>query len=227
MATLRTMSKPIDLNEWSYIMIKDMILKNKIAAGEQIRIENLTSTLQVSRTPIREALIRLQNDGLVDVFPHVGYYVRGISRKEFHDVFELRLLIECHAAEVAATTMTDEQIRELVLANERGESAIEDNDEEEMNKNEVEFHNSLIGHLGNQQIIKVMANVSDFISRGRMVAVKSRESITLSFREHWKVVHAIEIHNPKRAQAAMAEHIRRVEERLSKIMDFVDAKEAE
>ena len=80
------MKKPIDLNEWSYIMIKDMILRNKIAAGEQIRIENLINMLQVSRTPIREALIRLHNDGLVDVFPHVGYYVRGFSRGEYHDV---------------------------------------------------------------------------------------------------------------------------------------------
>lgn len=220
----KPMRKPIDLNEWSYIMIKDMILKNKIAAGEQIRIESLINMLQVSRTPIREALIRLQNDGLVDVFPHVGYYVRGFSRREYHDVFELRLLIECHTAETAAATMTDEQIRKLKIVNERGEIAIEDNDEDAMNKYEIEFHNALIAHSGNQQIIKVMANISDYISRGRMIALKSKENIMLSFQEHLKVIHAIELHDPQLAKAAMAEHIRRVEDRLSYIIDFADDK---
>ena len=224
--TQKPMKKPIDLNEWSYIMIKDMILRNKIAAGEQIRIENLINMLQVSRTPIREALIRLHNDGLVDVFPHVGYYVRGFSRSEYHDVFELRLLIECHTAEIAAATMTDEQIRKLKIVNERGEIAIEDNDEEAMNKYEIEFHNTLIAHSGNQQIIKVMANISDYISRGRMIALRSRENIMLSFQEHLKVIHAIEQHSPEKAKRAMAEHIRRVEDRLSTLIEFVDEKKA-
>lgn len=228
MRTSKTqLRKPMDLNEWAYITIKEMILKNEYTAGEQIHIEELTKTLQVSRTPVREALLRLQADGLVDVFPHVGYFVRGISRTDFHDVFELRCLIECYTAEHAAITMSDEQVKMLKEIHACSTREIEADNLDAFNQYEIEFHNSLITHSGNQQIIKVMANISDQIIRGRIIALKSQENVRLSNQEHLKIIRAIEIHNPKKANIAMAEHIQRVEARLCNLIDFTDAKPTE
>lgn len=216
----------MDLNEWAYITIKEMILKNEYTTGEQIHIEDLTETLQVSRTPVREALLRLQTDGLVDVFPHVGYFVRGISQRDFHDVFELRRLIECYTAEHAAITMSDEQIKALKDRYADAARAMEADNPEDFNQYDIEFHNSLITHSGNRQIIKVMANLSDQIFRCRMIALKSLENIHISNQEHLKIIHAIEMHNPKKANAAMAEHIQQVEARLYKLIDCSGVKSA-
>lgn len=214
----------MDLNEWAYITIKEMILKNEYTAGEQIHIEDLTETLQVSRTPVREALLRLQTDGLVDVFPHVGYFVRGISQTDFHDVFELRRLIECYTAEHAAITMSDEQIKALKDICACGTREMEANNPEAFNQYDIEFHNSLITHSGNQQIIKVMANLSDQVFRGRIIALKSQENIRISNQEHLRIIHAIEIRNSKKANVAMTEHIQRVEARLCKLIDSAGTK---
>ena len=210
----------MDLNEWAYITIKNMILQGQYTYSEQIHIEALTKTLQISRTPVREALLRLQVEDLVTVLPHVGYFVRGISRSELHDIYEFRCILECHTAEYAAMTMTEHQIRYLNRIQSRSKQAIKEEDLLSFNEYEMEFHIHLVEHSGNGQITKAMAKVSDFIKRDRAIALSSYEHIRLSCLEHGQILRAIESHSTQKAKNAMKKHIQNVETRLGELISF-------
>ena len=90
--------RPMDLTEWAYNSIKQLILNNTLTADSQIHIDEMAAQFNISRTPVREALMQLQNKGLVRIVPHVGCFVCGVTREEFREVFELRAVIETYAA---------------------------------------------------------------------------------------------------------------------------------
>lgn len=214
--------KPMDMNNWAYTVIRGMILNNELRVGEQIHIDLLIEKLGVSRTPIREALLRLRQNNLVDVVPHVGYFVSGITKKEFHDVFELRGIIECYAARNAALHMSEEELdlcREYV---EKSEKLVAEGKYEEYNECEIMFHSFLTDRTQNSRIHSVMDNVSDFIHRERVLALGSQENLQMSIREHRAILEAICARDAEGAYKAMAEHITRVEKRLEGLIDFTD-----
>ena len=78
--------RPIELKEWAYGRIKQRILDNSLPADTQINIDEVAAELGISRTPVREALIQLQNNGLVRIVPRVGCFVNRITRKEFQKI---------------------------------------------------------------------------------------------------------------------------------------------
>lgn len=90
-------ARPVDLTKWVYGNVKQLILDNELPGETQINIDDMSKQLQVSRTPVREALL-LRNEGLVRIQPHVGCFVCNITKDEFREVFQLRSVIECYAA---------------------------------------------------------------------------------------------------------------------------------
>jgi DNA-binding GntR family transcriptional regulator len=87
-------TKPKDFKTWAYESIKDLIINNQFGPGTQLKVEELENSLNISRTPIREALLALQNEGLIEIKSRVGFFVKGITKKEFNDLFEMRELLE-------------------------------------------------------------------------------------------------------------------------------------
>lgn len=212
--------RPMDLNAWAYALIRQMILSNELAVGEQIHIDQLTEKLGISRTPIREALLRLKQSNLVDVVPRVGYFVSGITEKEFHDVFELRGLIECYAARSAALRLTEEEIEQCADYIKCGEECIEAGKNKESNEYEILFHDFLTARLENHQISNVMDTISDIIFRERSVALGSPDNLRKSMQEHREILKAISERDPEGAYLAMKKHIDCVKERLSRMLGF-------
>lgn len=101
----------------AYEAIRDDILSGRLAPGERLREEELTRQIGVSRTPIREALRRLESDGYTIVEPNKGASVPVYSKRDVDEIYGLRALLEGHAARRAATRITPEQIKELERIN--------------------------------------------------------------------------------------------------------------
>jgi DNA-binding GntR family transcriptional regulator len=116
----KRMSNAVDR---AYEAIRDDILSGRLAPGERLREEDLTRQIGVSRTPIREALRRLENDGYTIVEPNKGASVPVYSKRDVDEIYGLRALLEGHAARRAATRITPEQISELERIN--GEMKLE------------------------------------------------------------------------------------------------------
>lgn len=216
------LKKPLDLNEWAYMSIKMRILDHEIEPGSQLNIEELSKELNISRTPIREALLRLKQTGLVVSASRVGFFVCGITKEDFENIFELRQLIEAYAAEKAAANMTDKEITALVRLNERCKAMIERGKIKEYNQYETQLHDAIIDSLGNNKIREVMNSVGDLLYRIRIIAMGSLENINFSILEHQKFISAIKDRNPEAAHKAMGEHIFSVKNRLKQIVDFQD-----
>ena len=210
--------RPMDLTEWAYNSIKQLILNNTLTADSQIHIDEMAAQLNISRTPVREALMQLQNKGLVRIVPHVGCFVCSITREEFCEVFELRALIESYAARRAAETMTEEELTCWVEHVNRSESAVRQGDLREFNVLETIIHDSLIVNLNNRRILDVMDMVADNIYRERMIAMGSMDNVERSLEEHRAVVEAIVNHQPDEAARLMQQHVRNVQRRIEKIV---------
>ena len=210
--------RPMDLTEWAYNSIKQLILNNTLTANSQLHIDEMAAQLNISRTPVREALMQLQNKGLVRIVPHVGCFVCSITRVEFCEVFELRALIESYAARRAVETMTEEELTCWVEHVNRSESAVRQGDLREFNVLETIIHDSLIVNLNNRRILDVMDMVADNIYRERMIAMGSMDNVERSLEAHRAVVEAIVNHQPDEAARLMQQHVRNVQRRIEKIV---------
>lgn len=210
--------KPTDLTGWVYENIKQLILDNTLPAETQINIDDMSKELQVSRTPVREALLQLKDKGLVRIVPHVGCFVSSITQEEFHEVFELRGIIECYAASHAAVHMPEEEIRQWLQSVDKCEQALSRGDLEEFNQMEIVLHDYLIESLNNKRIQTVMESVADSIYRERKIAMGSLENVQQSVQEHRAVAMAIAKRDPVEAEQAMRTHIRNVEYRIERVV---------
>jgi len=210
--------RPMDLTEWAYNSIKQLILNNTLPGDSQIHIDEMAAQLNISRTPVREALMQLQNKGLVRIVPHVGCFVCSITQEEFREVFELRALIESYAARRAAETMTQEQLELWVEHVNDSEHAVREGDMREFNVLETIIHDSLIVNLHNRRILDVMDMVADNIYRERMIAMGSMDNVERSLEEHRLVVDAIVGRDPDKAAHFMEQHVRNVQRRIEKIV---------
>jgi len=209
--------RPMDLTEWAYNNIKQLILNNTLTANSQIHIDEMAAQFNISRTPVREALMQLQNKGLVKIVPHVGCFVCGVTREEFCEVFELRAVIETYAARRAAETMTEELQMWVEHVN-KSEAAVRDGYLREFNVLETIIHDSLIVNLHNRRILDVMDMVADNIYRERMIAMGSMDNVERSLEEHRLVVDAIVNRDPDEAARLMEQHVRNVQRRIEKIV---------
>ncbi|MDD2503040.1 MAG: GntR family transcriptional regulator [Clostridia bacterium] len=215
--------KPMSLAQWAYISIKDYIINNNLEPGSQLNIEELTLELNISRTPVREALIRLKQEGIVTSMPRVGFFVSGITKKEFDDLFELRLLVECYVAEQAAKRMSDKTLESLEKTLERSNLLVQEGKTKEFNQLEIIFHNTIIESLHNNRISAVMNSVEDLLYKERLIAIGSLENVKQSVVEHEKILKAIQNRDFVLSNRAMEEHLLNVKIRLEKILDFQDS----
>jgi DNA-binding GntR family transcriptional regulator len=222
MSTTLKLNKPSDLNEWAYNIIKSRILNNEIIPETQLKVDELSSELNISRTPIREALLRLVSDNLVNVRSRVGFFVRGITRKEISDLLELRRIIESYAAMVAAENFKPEQIKELFSLHDKAVMAVKNNDYSGFNKNEIAMHSLLIDNLNNQAIRNAMNNVGDCLYRERIYALHYKDNVEKSIKEHELVLNAIAEKDPIAARNFMEKHISAIESRLINAIEFQD-----
>ena len=221
-AQLDKIEKPVDLNEWAYSVLKQRILNNVYLPDTQLRVEDLAAELSVSRTPVREALLRLKMDGLVRVVSRVGFFVNGVTKKGLIELFELRRLIECYAAEKAAVRLTDEEMSRLLRVHEKSEEAVAKKEYFKFNECETVIHDTIISCLDNEKIENILDGVRDNIYRQRMLSIEDAYNVEQSVIEHKNLIDALRSHDPEKARHMMKKHIDSVGERLISTANLSD-----
>jgi len=153
--------KPSALNDWAYDTIKQAILSLHVAPGAQLHVEELTQQMGTSRTPIREALLRLEKDGLVRTVPRVGSFVTLITRRDLRELFELRALLESYAAKKAAACMTDDDLADVDRLLEQSIDAVDRGELLEFLEFEAALHASVIKGSQNRRLVQMMGSLED------------------------------------------------------------------
>ena len=194
-------------------LIRADIMSLRIPPDTRISIDSLARELGVSQTPIREALSMLEATGLVTKRHFVGYCsAPQLNRKQFDELYEVRLLIEPYAARCAAERMTDEELEQLrALANsmEPGESRTS---YDRFADQDSKLHDMIALGSGNRLIQESLARLHTHlhIFRLRFHSEVTREA----YAEHAKLIEALTRRNPEKAEAAMRAHIEKSYKRL-------------
>ena len=174
----------------------------------------LAGELGVSRTPVREAIRKLELEGFVVMIPRKGAYVAGISVKDIADVFEVRAALEALATVLAAERITEEELEELERILVRKAEIIEQQEIKLFIESDKKFHEILYRASRNQRLIQILTNLQDEVHRFRSVSLTSPGRMPEALDEHRKVVEALGDRDIARAEALAWEHIENAENSL-------------
>jgi DNA-binding GntR family transcriptional regulator len=218
MLTSINTKKPAALTNWTYGILKGKILNLEILPGEQMHIEKLTEILEVSKTPVREAFLKLASEGLIEVRPRVGYFVADITEQDIRDLFEIREIIETRAAKKAADLLSDEELEAMTNLLSESEMSVQNNDLQTFLIKEIEFHEFLQKHIQNKRLLALMDSINELTHRERLLSIKAVENIEQTLLEHRNILDGLIKRDPNMAEWFMGEHLHNVCERLVKFI---------
>ncbi|MBQ4649116.1 MAG: GntR family transcriptional regulator [Firmicutes bacterium] len=195
------------LREIVYEELKRQILIGEIAPGTRMMEVELADDMGVSRTPVREAIRKLEKEGLVTIEPRRGAYASDISIKDIEDVLEVRQDLEGMAAALAAIKATDEQKEELRKVTEDYKTAVESGDVKEMIRHDEAFHKLIVRCSDNKTLIQLVSQVQELALRFRYIYYDDFTRFGSQPMEHKEIIDAIISGDANKARHAADEHI--------------------
>ena len=162
------------LRDVVFTSLREAIIKGELRPGERLLEVQLAEQLGVSRTPIREAIRKLELEGLVIMLPRRGATVAGITKKHLEEVLEIRNALEVLAVDLACDKMTEENLNKLRRMEEKFELAIQSDDIVKLADLDEEFHRLIHQSGGNERLSNILENLREQIYRYRLEALKDR-----------------------------------------------------
>lgn len=194
--------------DYAYKELRRMIMNKEFKPGQRLPEMSLAEQLNVSRTPVREALRRLASEGLVVIIPNEGARLANPSKKEIEDTFEIRAYLECLAIEKAITRIRPLQICMLEEAIEKEENIFPEKDLEKYLEVNNAFHKTIAEASGNITLYELIVNI---LSRSFVYLVLFGSFFELednpSLDEHMEIVKALKERDTKKAVELMRSHI--------------------
>lgn len=204
----------VNLNE--YLPLRDVvfntlrqaILRGELKPGERLMEVQLANKLGVSRTPIREAIRKLELEGLVLMIPRKGAEVADITEKSLMDVLEVRKALEELAVQLCCDKITGKEIEELHRAADDFRRILKTSDDvTEIAEADVRFHDIIYLATGNQKLIQILNNLREQMYRYRVECIKRKESHPILIAEHEEIIRRIENKEKKEAADIVCRHI--------------------
>ena len=206
--------KSPSLEEMVYSKLEEEILSGELPRGKALGEIALAKRLGVSRTPIRGALHRLWEEGLVEILPNRGATVLGINTNDLIEIYKLRERLEGLASSLAAARITEEELATLGEAVELAEFYISKNDTEHIKELDTVFHSVIYKASGSRFLSGTLSELHRKIKsyRKRSLAVPGRLSV--SAEEHREILEAIKAHDAKKADTLTSLHVQRALENM-------------
>ena len=204
------------LREVVYEELKMQILKGSIIPGTRMMEVELAEEMGVSRTPIREAIRKLEKEGLVTIEPRRGAYASMISTEDMVEILEVRQDLEGLAAYFAADRMTDEKMEELREVSNSYNEAVKSGKMEDMIKYDTRFHHIIVESCRNKILVQMIEQLQELVLRFRYIYYDNFRRAENMPDEHEAIVAAISEGNADKARAAADIHIDRLKELVMK-----------
>lgn len=202
--------------EVAYVRLKEAIQAGDLTPGQRIRENDMASWLEMSRTPIREALRRLEADGLLTFAPYRGMVISELDHQAVMELYSMREVLEGTAAGLAARHASDAEIVVLkdIVAGEIDDAA----DPRRIATHNKHFHDALYRVAHNRYLLKTLNVLSDAMALLGMTTMAITGRSETAHGEHLAVVSAIEARDPVTAEASMREHIRMAQRARLRLM---------
>jgi DNA-binding GntR family transcriptional regulator len=199
------------LRELVFETMREAIINGQLRPGERMMEIQLAEEMGVSRTPVREAIRKLELEGLVVMIPRKGAYVAGLSLKDIADVFEIRRALEGLAAELAADRITDQELENLERYLVKISEEIECGDLNKVVEIDTDFHTLLYQASRNSKLTQIINNLREQIQRFRTTSLSLPGRMRVALDEHRKIVEAISSRDGELARKIAQEHIENAE----------------
>ncbi|MGR3502288.1 GntR family transcriptional regulator [Pseudaestuariivita sp.] len=204
----------------AYAQLKAQILSNALAAGASYTEPEIAERLQMSRTPVREALIRLQSEGLLDLIPRRGARIAPLKVQDMREIYEILTALEPHAvAEIAARRPEAEDLAPLKAATEAMEAALTARDLDAWAAADDVFHRALLRLHGNARLCAITSTLFDRSHRARMMTLRLRDLPHKSTAEHRDILGALRRGEAERARQLFRAHRERSAKELLTLLD--------
>jgi GntR family transcriptional regulator, rspAB operon transcriptional repressor len=205
-----------NINEKVYDYIKKNITTFHFPSGYKINIKQLSDTLGVSQTPIKDALFRLAGEGLIDITSRTGTYVKSITEDDIHEILQTRLILETAVIEEIAGKITDEQLRTLKNVYQKSYSLVVNPNDSQSYKTFMEydsqFHLSFFHIMGNKRLISIYKNLNAHMQMVRFRLMNDAlGKLPTTDEEHRIILEALCERNVAKAKHAVANHLHRLE----------------
>jgi GntR family transcriptional regulator, rspAB operon transcriptional repressor len=199
------LGKQLDLKQKAYKAIKDKVIKCELLPGEDISETDIAREIGISRTPVREALMRLEHEKFITIYPRKGIVVSNISIDIINDIFQIRQIVEPQILYEAAKNLPIswlKEMREKFYAAQDGEAdfiVLVDLDKE--------FHKYIINASGNAYLQQLMENIYDQNQRIRVMSSRDKARLHISNSEHISLIDSILDKKLENAVKKLREHL--------------------
>lgn len=202
-----------------YVELRRLIIMRHLKPGERLDVEALATQYKTSVTPVRDALRMLSQDGLVNIKPRSGYFVKRTTLKQLRDLLDLRHILEVAAVERAAIRISQDQVVEMRCVH-AGYTGDDDESYDRYTDENREFHYFLAKATGNYELTQLMGRLHDLLAPFMVMRHGGRNQEAT----HKRIVDALEIHDVEKAREALLDDIERSHD---SILDKVLQEEAE
>lgn len=210
------MGEYLPLRDVVFNTLRRAILLGELEPGERLMEVQLADKLGVSRTPIREAIRKLELEGLVVMVPRKGAAVAKITEKDLQDVLEVRCSLEELAVELACERMTEEDLKRLQETMSVLRRSLENGDVSAAAEQDVKFHDVIFGATGNKRLIQMLNNLREQMYRYRVEYLKNLSIHEGLIQEHEDILDCLRKRDGVRAREAIRSHIARQEREVSR-----------
>jgi DNA-binding GntR family transcriptional regulator len=212
---LEPLSDALQLGTRAYRALSNGIVGGRIEPGTQLRPDTIAEQLEISTTPVREALYRLEGDGLLVKLPYQGWFVREFTEPEVRELYEMRAALECFSVRLACERISDDQVTALRKHQTVGESALKDGDMDAYRIYNRDLHAAIMDAARNAYLSSTMGQLTlqSQMLMARTIRLVGRPSRAIE--EHQELIDLIAGRKAKDAQKLMERHI------LSALEDIV------
>jgi DNA-binding GntR family transcriptional regulator len=199
--------EPKLLSEDIAASIKDAIIRGRFQPGEKIAEGELAESMGISRTPLREAFRKLQNEGFITIIPRKGAVVATLDPREASELYEIKSYLEGLAARMAVPRMKEKEVERLEKLEAELRQATGANDVEGFYRTHTRFHEVFIRNCGNDRLIQMIANLNDHFKRYGIVSLTQPGRYDRTHQQHQGIIEAFRQGNPDLAEARVRENV--------------------
>jgi DNA-binding GntR family transcriptional regulator len=208
------------LADWVTASLREAILNGYFESGEKLDQDRIAEELEVSRTPVREAMRRLESEGFVKVRPHYGAFIAVVSRQEIHEVYEIRRLLEAEIVRQVTPLIPESVLDELDRSLTEIQAQFDAGDITKHFESDVYFHDTIANFVENKLLKEVLDGLTSRISMVlRFAQLQPGPHLPVSIKEHRAILQAVRQRDSEEAAELMRVHL---EESSLRIQDLAE-----
>jgi DNA-binding GntR family transcriptional regulator len=208
-ADSREARKKTFLRDRVYDVMKNSIITGELGPRKRLIEEDLAAALKASRTPVREAFRKLEEEGLAYRRPHGGYAVKEVTEEEVDDIFGLRGILEGYAGLLAASRITHKELESLKDIVRQQEACLKDLHAEKFIDLDTQFHDVLHKAAENKRLYALLQGLKDYLYRYRVIILRYHPKPGVAVEDHKKIVQGLKARKARQVEKLIRKHMNR------------------